>query len=131
MGVVYLAEHPVIGRKVAIKLLHIALARDQDIVSRFFNEARAIHMIAHANIVEILDFGQTTDGQPYFIMEFLEGEALSDARRPRAHAARGGRGDRRPDVPRALARRTPRGSSTAISSRTTSSSFPSPRGRRW
>jgi eukaryotic-like serine/threonine-protein kinase len=79
MGVVYLAQHPVIGRKVAIKLLHVALARDQDIVSRFFNEARAIHMIAHANIVEILDFGQTTDGQPYFIMEFLEGEALSEA----------------------------------------------------
>jgi eukaryotic-like serine/threonine-protein kinase len=79
MGVVYLAQHPVIGRKVAIKLLHAVLARDQDIVSRFFNEARAIHMIAHENIVEILDFGQTTDGQPYFIMEFLEGEALSDA----------------------------------------------------
>jgi serine/threonine protein kinase len=78
MGVVYLAQHPIIGRKVAIKLLHAVLARDQDIVSRFFNEARAIHMIAHENIVEILDFGQTTDGQPYFIMEFLEGEALSD-----------------------------------------------------
>ena len=78
MGVVYLAQHPVIGRKVAIKLLHAALARDPDIVARFFNEARAIHMIAHANIVEILDFGQTTDGQPYFIMEFLEGEALSE-----------------------------------------------------
>jgi eukaryotic-like serine/threonine-protein kinase len=79
MGVVYLAQHPVIGRKVAIKLLHTALARDQDIVSRFFNEARAIHMIAHENIVEILDFGQTTDGQPYFIMEYLTGESLSDA----------------------------------------------------
>jgi len=64
---------------VAIKLLHAVLARDADIVSRFFNEARAIHMIAHENIVEILDFGQTTDGQPYFIMEYLEGEALSDA----------------------------------------------------
>jgi eukaryotic-like serine/threonine-protein kinase len=79
MGVVYLAQHPVIGRKVAIKLLHAVLARDQDIVSRFFNEARAIHMIAHENIVEILDFGQTADGQPYFIMEYLVGEALSDA----------------------------------------------------
>jgi serine/threonine-protein kinase len=79
MGVVYLAQHPVIGRKVAIKLLHAVLARDTDIVSRFFNEARAIHMIAHENIVEILDFGQTTDGQPYFIMEYLEGESLSDA----------------------------------------------------
>jgi eukaryotic-like serine/threonine-protein kinase len=78
MGVVYLAQHPVIGRKVAIKLLHAVLARDADIVSRFFNEARAIHMIAHENIVEILDFGQTTDGQPYFIMEYLEGESLSE-----------------------------------------------------
>ncbi len=79
MGVVYLAQHPVIGRKVAIKLLHAALARDPDIVSRFFNEARAIHMIAQENIVEILDFGQTTDGQPYFIMEYLTGESLSEA----------------------------------------------------
>jgi serine/threonine-protein kinase len=79
MGVVYLAQHPVIGRKVAIKLLHAVLARDQDIVARFFNEARAIHMIAHENIVKILDFGQTTDGQPYFIMEYLTGESLSEA----------------------------------------------------
>ena len=79
MGVVYLAQHPVIGRKVAIKLLHAVLARDPDIVSRFFNEARAIHMIAHENIVEILDFGQTNDGQPYFIMEYLTGESLSEA----------------------------------------------------
>ena len=62
MGVVYLATHPVINRKVAIKLLHAVLARDPDIVARFFNEARAIHMIAHENIVEILDFGQISDG---------------------------------------------------------------------
>lgn len=78
MGVVYLAEHPVIGRKVAIKLLHTSFARDSETVARFFNEARAIHMIAHPNIVEILDFGQTTDGQPYFIMEFLSGQPLAD-----------------------------------------------------
>jgi serine/threonine protein kinase len=78
MGVVYLAEHPVIGRKVAIKLLHTSFAKDSETVSRFFNEARAIHLIAHPNIVEILDFGQTTDGQPYFIMEFLSGEPLAD-----------------------------------------------------
>ncbi|HEY4187366.1 MAG TPA: serine/threonine-protein kinase [Polyangia bacterium] len=86
MGVVYLAEHPVIGRKVAIKLLHGSFARDSETVARFFNEARAIHMIAHPNIVEILDFGQTTDGQPYFIMEFLLGQSLADriARGPMA-----------------------------------------------
>jgi eukaryotic-like serine/threonine-protein kinase len=78
MGVVYLAEHPVIGRKVAIKLLHTSFAKDSETVARFFNEARAIHVIAHPNIVEIMDFGQTTDGQPYFIMEFLSGEPLAD-----------------------------------------------------
>ena len=78
MGVVYEAEHPVIGRKVAIKLLHLALARDPEVVARFFNEARAIHTVGHENIVEIMDFGQTTDGQPYFIMEFLAGEAMND-----------------------------------------------------
>ncbi len=78
MGVVYLAEHPVIGRKVAIKLLHTSFAKDSETVARFFNEARAIHVIAHPNIVEILDFGQTSDGQPYFVMEFLSGESLSD-----------------------------------------------------
>jgi serine/threonine protein kinase len=77
MGLVCLAEHPVIGRKVAIKLLHPLLAADPDVVARFFNEARAINRIAHENIVEILDFGQTTGGQPYFIMELLEGEPLS------------------------------------------------------
>ncbi len=78
MGVVYEAEHPVIGRKVAIKLLHLALARDSEVVARFFNEARAIHTVGHENIVEIMDFGQTADGQPYFIMEFLAGEAMND-----------------------------------------------------
>jgi serine/threonine protein kinase len=78
MGVVCLAQHPVIGRKVAIKLLHPALSTHPDVVTRFFNEARAIHMIGHENVVEILDFGQTDGGQPYFIMEFLDGEALSE-----------------------------------------------------
>ena len=78
MGVVYQAEHPVIGRKVAIKLLHTWMARDQEVVARFFNEARAIHTVGHENIVEILDFGQTAEGQAYFIMEFLAGEALNE-----------------------------------------------------
>jgi len=78
MGLVYLAEHPIIGRKVAIKVLHVTLSKDTDIVSRFFNEARAIHTISHENVVEILDFGQTSDGQPYFIMEYLTGESLSE-----------------------------------------------------
>jgi eukaryotic-like serine/threonine-protein kinase len=57
MGVVYLAEHPQIGKKVALKLLHAGLASNQDIVTRFFNEAKAVNAIGHPNIVDILDFG--------------------------------------------------------------------------
>jgi serine/threonine-protein kinase len=78
MGSVYQAEHPVIGRKVAIKVLHVSMGRDPEIVARFFNEARAIHTVGHENIVEIMDFGQTPDGRPYFVMEFLAGEAMND-----------------------------------------------------
>ena len=79
MGSVCLAQHPVIGRKVAIKLLRPDLSEYPDVVARFFNEARAIHAVGHENVVEVLDFGQTDKGQPYFIMEFLEGESLSEA----------------------------------------------------
>jgi eukaryotic-like serine/threonine-protein kinase len=57
VGVVYLAEHPQIGKKVALKLLHAGLASNQDIVTRFFNEAKAVNAIGHPNIVDILDFG--------------------------------------------------------------------------
>ena len=54
MGRVFVAKHVRLGRKVAIKLLHASYAKDSDTVARFFNEARAIHTIAHPNIVEIL-----------------------------------------------------------------------------
>jgi serine/threonine protein kinase len=77
MGVVYVAEHPVIGRKVAIKVLHAELARDQRLVKRFINEARAANAIRHDHIVEILDVGTLEDGLPYLVMELLEGETLS------------------------------------------------------
>jgi len=83
MGTVYLGEHPLIGKKVAIKVLLEELAQKEDIVERFFNEARAVNDIGHQNIVDIVDFGKVSiePGLPdtvYFIMEFLEGESLSD-----------------------------------------------------
>ena len=77
MGKVYLAEHPVIERKVAIKLLRRELAQDRGLVQRFFNEARAASAIHHPSIVEILDVGLLPDAQPYMIMELLEGESLT------------------------------------------------------
>src|SRR3954468_11759812 len=81
MGAVYLGEHPLIGKRVAVKVLLEELAAKEDIVARFFNEAKAVNDIGHANIVDIVDFGKTPgeNGQDvvYFIMEFLDGESLS------------------------------------------------------
>ncbi len=81
MGTVYLGEHPLIGKRVAIKVLLEELVAKQEVVSRFFNEAKAVNDIGHLNIVDVVDFGkiQGDRGEDvvYFIMEFLDGEALS------------------------------------------------------
>ena len=82
MGAVYMAEHPVIGSKVAIKFLHPQYATDKRIVDRFFNEARAVNVIGHDNILKILDLNVTEDNRHYFIMEFLHGKALQDLVKP-------------------------------------------------
>src|SRR5688572_24710303 len=76
MGTVYLAVHPAIGKKMAVKILHRHLCEDAGQVARFFQEARAINDIAHPNIVEVADFGQTDDGIVYMTMEYLEGKTL-------------------------------------------------------
>ena len=77
MGAVYVGEHPVIGRRVAVKVLLPERARDQEMVGRFFNEARAASAIHHPGIVEVLDFGTLPSGVPYIVMELLEGESLT------------------------------------------------------
>ncbi len=77
MGIVYLAEHPGLGRKAAIKVLHPKHATDPEVVSRFFQEARASNAIRHPNIVDAYDYGTLPDGAPYIIMEHLEGESLA------------------------------------------------------
>lgn len=76
MGEVWLAEQQSIGTKVAIKLLREEVSEDVEHVQRFFNEARAVSRIQHAGIVKIFDVGHH-NGQAYLIMEFLEGETLS------------------------------------------------------
>jgi serine/threonine-protein kinase len=78
MGVVYLAEHPVIGKKVALKAIHPELSRNAEVVSRFVTEAKSVNQIGHEHIVDIADFGTTPGGEFYFIMEYLQGEAMSD-----------------------------------------------------
>jgi len=77
MGTVYYAEHTVIGRRAAIKVLHPEIARDPQLVSRFLVEARAANDIRHPNVVEITDLGHTGDLH-YIVMSFLEGETLGE-----------------------------------------------------
>ena len=82
MGAVYMAEHPVIGSRVAIKFLHPQFSADKKIVDRFFNEARAVNVIGHDNILKILDLNVTEDNRHYFVMEFLYGKPLQDLAEP-------------------------------------------------
>jgi hypothetical protein len=77
MGAVYLAEHPQIGRRVAVKVLRPEMIREPQLLVRFLNEARAANAIRHPNIIEVLDSGTTPEGVPYLVMELLEGEVLS------------------------------------------------------
>ena len=106
MGAVYLAEHPGIGRRVAVKVLHKQFTGDEQLLGRLLNEARAANAIRHPNIIEILDSGMREDDLPPLVMELLEGESLGgppparrtalDLRRHRLHAADGLRAGRRP-----------------------------------
>jgi putative nucleotidyltransferase with HDIG domain len=77
MGHVYRAEHTVMGRKAAIKVLGENLSQNPEVVERFINEARAVNEIRHPHVVEITDFGQV-ENLYYLVMELLEGETLSD-----------------------------------------------------
>ena len=76
MGVVYLAEHTLLGRRAAIKVLLPDLCAHREIVQRFFNEARAVTQIADPGIVQVFDFGYHTNGSAYIVMELLEGEPM-------------------------------------------------------
>jgi serine/threonine-protein kinase len=77
MGVVFLAEHQRLERRVAIKLLAPELVRDQHALQRFFNEARATSRIRHPGIVDVFDCDVDAAGRAYMVMEHLEGETLA------------------------------------------------------
>jgi serine/threonine protein kinase len=78
MGAVYLAEHVVIEKKFALKVLAPELARRPDLVARFLQEARSASRIGHENVIDISDFGQSPDGLVYIAMEFLDGKDLGE-----------------------------------------------------
>ena len=91
-------------------------------MSRFVTEAKAVNQIGHEHIVDIADFGNTPDGEFYFVMEYLQGESLSDRlRREAPMPTPRGAVHRRARSPTRWTPRTSRGSSTAISSPRTSS----------
>ncbi len=77
MGAVYEAEHALIGRRVALKVLHERFSASAEAVERFHAEARATAAIGHPHIVDVLDFGSDT-GRPYLVMELLRGETLAE-----------------------------------------------------
>jgi serine/threonine protein kinase len=78
MGTVYRATHLLIDRPVAIKLLNPRYVEDEAAQVRFRREARAAGRIQHTNAVTVTDFGRTTDGFVYIVMELLEGRTLRD-----------------------------------------------------
>ncbi len=76
MGSVYLGEHVVIHRPVAVKFLHTEFVGSKEVVKRFYREAQTAAAIRHKNIIDVLDVGVSDKGEPYLVMEYLEGESL-------------------------------------------------------
>src|SRR5262249_18710981 len=76
-GECWRGHHPVIGKRVAIKLLNRDFVANKEVVTRFIQEARAVNEIRHRGLIDIFSFGELPDGRPYFVMEFLDGKPLS------------------------------------------------------
>lgn len=78
MGVVYVAEHVQIEKKVALKILRDDFSKRPEVVARFRQEARSASRIGSEHIVDVTDFGELEDGGVYFVMEYLQGKGLSE-----------------------------------------------------
>src|SRR5271157_3902169 len=76
MGVVYLAEHLMLGGELALKFLATDLSRNPQFIKRFRQEARAAYLLRHPNIVEVADLDQDEDGSLFIAMEYVAGPSL-------------------------------------------------------
>jgi serine/threonine protein kinase len=76
MGEVYAGHHPVIGKKVAVKVIRSQLAASPEAVARFTREARAVNQVDHANVVDVFALGRLDDGRLYLVMDLVEGDSL-------------------------------------------------------
>ena len=79
MATVYRARHKLVDRLVAVKIMNPMLASDPIVRERFRREARSAQKLAHPNIIEIFDQGDTEDGTCYIVMELLRGESIAGA----------------------------------------------------
>jgi hypothetical protein len=77
MATVWRARHVELGRLVAVKFLHLAGPREK-VRDRFLREARVAAAVDHRNVVDIIDFGTDERGDPYMVMEYLNGETLQE-----------------------------------------------------
>src|SRR6266498_3186979 len=78
MGAVYQAEHALIEKKIALKILFPDLTRRADLVQRFLQEAKSASRIGHENVIDITDFGQSPEGYVFIAMEYLSGQDLGE-----------------------------------------------------
>ncbi|HZO15644.1 MAG TPA: serine/threonine-protein kinase, partial [Polyangiaceae bacterium] len=76
MGSVYEGENVSLGKRVALKFLHVAAQQDETSLARFHREARAISAVESAHIVQVFDWGQDAAGHPFLVMELLDGGDL-------------------------------------------------------
>jgi serine/threonine-protein kinase len=91
MGAVYLATHLALGHRVAVKVLGAEERRSPEALARFVQEAQAASRVANEHVVRVFDLGHSDEGEPYIVMELLEGEDLAqilerELRLPRARA---------------------------------------------
>jgi serine/threonine protein kinase len=77
MGTVYEAEHVVLRKRVALKVLKQSLAADKLAIARFEREAQACATLQHPNLMQVFYCGVTTDGCQYLVMEYIEGRNIS------------------------------------------------------
>lgn len=78
MGVVYKARQEQMDKLMAIKMLHSHMVSDSEAVKRFYREAKTVSQVKHHHIVTLYDFGMSSQGQPFLVMDYLQGVSLKD-----------------------------------------------------
>src|SRR5689334_24988867 len=78
MGAVYLAQHVLMRKRLAVKVLHPEMTRMPEMVARFEREAMAAAHIEHPNVAAATDFGKLEDGPFFLVLEYVEGTSLRD-----------------------------------------------------